>query len=192
MKKPYVCPARFAGGLDNPLRKIFQDPQTIAGPFIKPGMTVLDLGCGPGYFSVEIAKMVGESGKVIAADLQQEMLEKLRKKITGTDLQHRIKLHKCEADTIGDIEKVDLIFAFYMIHEVPDKDNLYKELRAILKPAGMLFICEPKFHVTGKSFKAMIRGLEETGFIINQRPEFFFSRSLLLLAPLRKQTDPHL
>jgi ubiquinone/menaquinone biosynthesis C-methylase UbiE len=184
MKKPYVCPARYSGGLDNPLRRFFQDPHKIVGPFLKQGMTVLDLGCGPGYFSVEIAKMVGESGRVIAADLQQEMLEKIRRKITGTDLERRIDLRKCMVDTISISEKVDFIFAFYMIHEVPEKDNLYRELKAILKPGGTLFISEPKLHVTGKSFHEMISGLEKTGFSISQRPELFFSRTVLFTPPV--------
>jgi 2-polyprenyl-3-methyl-5-hydroxy-6-metoxy-1,4-benzoquinol methylase len=180
IKKPYVCPAKYSGGLDNPLRKFFQDPQKIVGNFIRPGMTVLDLGCGPGYFSVEIAKMVGKSGRVIAADIQMEMLEKIRNKIAGTELEQRIKLHKCQAHTTGVTEKVDFIFAFYMIHEVPDQENLYKELKSIINPGGMLFISEPKIHVTGKAFKKMVTGLEKYGFELIQKPGFFFSRSILL------------
>jgi len=63
-------------------------------------MTVLDVGCGPGFYSVEMADMVGKSGNVIAADLQQGMLEKVEEKIKGTYIENRIKLHKCEKDRI--------------------------------------------------------------------------------------------
>jgi ubiquinone/menaquinone biosynthesis C-methylase UbiE len=96
-----VCPVERAGGLDNRLRRLIQNPARILKPYIRQGMTVLDLGCGPGFFSIEMAKMVNESGKVIAADLQEGMLEKLKKKIAGTDLETRIKLHKCGQKKIG-------------------------------------------------------------------------------------------
>ena len=64
-------------------------------------MTVLDLGCGPGFFSVALAQIVSDTGKVIAVDLQEGMLQKLKDKIKGTELENRITLHKCEEDKIG-------------------------------------------------------------------------------------------
>ena len=70
-----VCPVERAGSLDNRFRRWLQDPRKILSPHIKEGMTVLDLGCGPGYFTIDIAQMVGKSGRVIAADLQEGMLK---------------------------------------------------------------------------------------------------------------------
>ena len=64
-------------------------------------MTVLDLGCGPGFFSVDLALMVGKSGRVIATDMQEGMLRKLQQKIQGTDIEELILLHRCEPDKIG-------------------------------------------------------------------------------------------
>jgi ubiquinone/menaquinone biosynthesis C-methylase UbiE len=69
-----------------------QNPRKILGPYIKEGMTVLDVGCGPGFFSIELAQMVGKSGRVIASDLQEGMLRKLREKIQGTEFEERITL----------------------------------------------------------------------------------------------------
>jgi ubiquinone/menaquinone biosynthesis C-methylase UbiE len=74
--KNRVCPTAIAGYLDNRFRRWFQNPRKILGPYIKEGMTVLDLGCGPGFFSIDIAQMVGKSGRVIASDLQVGMLHK--------------------------------------------------------------------------------------------------------------------
>lgn len=175
-----ICPVERAGGLDNAVRRLLQNPQRLLGPYIKKGMTVLDLGCGPGFFSTEIAKMLGESGKVIAADLQEGMLEKVNKKIKGTDLEHRIKIHKCEDEKIGVTEIVDFVLAFYMIHEVPNQDKLFGELKSILKPDGKIYIIEPKFHVSKNSFEDMIKRITSIGLDIIDRPKVFLSRTVLL------------
>lgn len=122
--KPF--PVKAAGGLDNKIRRMLQDPKKIMRPFIKGNMSVLDFGCGPGFFTVDIAEMLDDEGKVTAADLQQGMLDRVSKKIKGTRSEQKIRLHKCEQNSIGLTEKFDLIFAFYMIHEVPDQDLLIK------------------------------------------------------------------
>jgi len=183
MKKetdPFICPSELAGSLDNKLRRWVQNPVKILKPYIKAGMTVIDLGCGPGYFTVDIAKMVHESGKVIAADLQEGMLEIVRKKINGTDLQRRVELHKCQSNSTGIAERADFILAFWMVHEVQDQDRLFEEFKAILKPEGKICIIEPKIHVTDRAFKKMTLKIISTGFKITGRPKVFFSRSLLL------------
>jgi ubiquinone/menaquinone biosynthesis C-methylase UbiE len=179
-KKQRVCPVEKAGGLDNSVRRLLQNPKKILRSYIKDGMTVLDLGCGPGFFSVEIAKMLNGSGKVIAADLQDGMLEKVNRKIKGTELEQRITLHKCEDNRVGVTENVDFVLAFYMIHEVPSQDKLFGELKSILKPGGKIFIIEPKFHVSKKSFDEMIDKLRNIGFEIIDKPKVFFSRTVLV------------
>ena len=67
-----ICSWKIAFALDNPIRRLIHDPKKILGGYIEPGQTVLDIGCGPGTFSIAMAKMVGESGKVIAVDVQEE------------------------------------------------------------------------------------------------------------------------
>lgn len=123
--------------------------------------------------------MVGNKGKVIAADLQPGMLEKVNNKIKGTELEQVIELHKCQDNRVGITENVDFILAFYMIHEVPDMDNLFGELKSDLKPGGKMFIIEPKFHVSKKMFEDMINNVINIGFEITDRPHVFFSRAVL-------------
>jgi ubiquinone/menaquinone biosynthesis C-methylase UbiE len=177
---PGVCPVGYASGLDNYIRRFLQDPQKILKPYVREGMTVLDVGCGPGFFSVEIAKMVTASGKVIAADLQEGMLEKIRQKISGTELEQRIELHKCGETSIGVTEKVDLVLAFYMVHEVPDQEKLFRELKSILKTDGRIFVVEPKIHVSKPAFETMLDKIKGAGLDITDRPELFFSRTAVL------------
>ena len=180
MNSKRICPVERAGGLDNSLRRLVQNPKKILSPYINEGMTVLDLGCGPGFFSIEIARILNNSGKIIAADLQDGMLDKVREKIKGTELEKRIQLHKCAEGKTGITERVDFILCFYMVHEVPDQDKLFLELKSILKPGGKIFIIEPKFHVTEKSFKNMISKINALGLDIVDKPKVFFSRSVLL------------
>jgi ubiquinone/menaquinone biosynthesis C-methylase UbiE len=179
-KTPYVCPSDFAGSLDNSFRRWLQNPEKILKPHITKGMTVLDLGCGPGVFTIELAKLVDGSGKVIAADLQQGMLDIIAGKIKGTESEQRIKLHKCQNDSIGLDEKTDFILAFWMVHEVPDQIKLFAELKTILKPGGKLYIVEPRMHVTGKAFEKMTSLAKNAGFEITDRPKVFFSRTIML------------
>jgi ubiquinone/menaquinone biosynthesis C-methylase UbiE len=179
-KNERICPVEYAGGLDNSIRRLLQNPEKILKPYISKGMTVLDLGCGGGFFSIAIAKLLVNSGQVIAADLQDGMLEKVIKKIKGTSLEQRIEIHKCQEDTIGVTENVDFVLVFYMIHEVPNQGNLLRELKLILKPDGKIFIIEPKLHVSKKSFGEMINKIKDIGFEIIDRPKVFFSRTVLL------------
>jgi ubiquinone/menaquinone biosynthesis C-methylase UbiE len=168
-----VCPVSLAASLDNRIRRWLQNPRKILDPYIKQGMTVLDIGCGPGFFSVELARMVGKSGRVIAADLQEGMLRKLKDKIRGTELEESITFHKCEENKIGLSEKVDFVFAFYVMHEVPDQQGFLHEVKSILKPNGHVLIIEPPFHTSKKEFQETIRKAQDAGFEAIDRPKIF-------------------
>jgi len=176
-----ICPVERAGVLDSSLRRLLQNPKKILRPFIRPGMTAIDLGCGPGFFTFEMARMLKGSGEVYAADLQKGMLDIVSQKIKGSPLEKTVKLYKCNEDRIGLPIRADFILAFYMIHEVPDPIKLFKELKTLLKPEGRLLIIEPKFHVDRNSFEAMNEKLQETGFKITERPRVFFSRAVVLM-----------
>ena len=179
-EKNRVCPVTLAGGLDNRIRRWLQNPRKILGPYIKEGMTVLDVGCGPGFFSIDLARMVGKSGRVIASDLQEGMLQKLRDKIRGTELEERITLHRCAVNKIGVLEDVDFVLAFYMIHEIPNQEGFLNEIKSILKSDGQLFIVEPPFHVSKTAFEEMVKKAKDAGFTPVERPKVLFSKTVIL------------
>jgi ubiquinone/menaquinone biosynthesis C-methylase UbiE len=179
-KRPYICPAELAGSLDNHFRRLFHNPRKILGPFINMGMTVLDLGCGPGYFTGELAVLVGDEGRVIAADLQEKMLAKMSGKVQAMGVEKRVEPHKCLEDKIGIVKKVDFVLAFWMVHEVPDQLGMFEELRNILNSDGLILVVEPKIHVTKRSFNQMITYTETAGFEIIERPKVAISRAVLL------------
>lgn len=180
MSKNKVCSVEKAGSLDNKIRRFLQNPKKILTPYIKEGMTVLDLGCGPGFFTIEIARMTGNSGKVIAADLQEGMLRIVKDKIKDTPLEQIISVHKCEEKKIGLNETIDFVLAFYFIHEVPDQDVLFKEIYSILKPGGEMLIVEPPLHVSKSGFKNMLMKIKSAGFSIVSEPKLFINKAVLI------------
>ena len=178
----HIYPVENARGLDSRVRKWLQNPARMLKGRVREGMVVLELGCGPGFFTTEIARRVGKSGKVIAADLQEGMLELVRKKLAATDLESRVLLHKCDVDRIGVTEKVDLVVAFFMVHEVADKSRMLKELKAILKPGGSLYIVEFRMRPPKKIFADMVKIANEAGFVEKEEWASLLSRAVVLAA----------
>ncbi len=177
-----VCSHTHAFFLDNFFRKLFQNPKKIVGEYIGDGDTVIDLGCGPGYFTMEMARMVGPSGKVIAVDLQKEMLGKTKEKAAKLSLDGRIIFHNCPQDKIGlngDI-KADFILAYYMVHETPDHLKFLTEVKTLLNGKGKFLLVEPPFHVNKKQFQEITHDVETVGFKILGSPSKKGGHSLLL------------
>ncbi|TSA27193.1 MAG: class I SAM-dependent methyltransferase [Bacteroidetes bacterium] len=175
-----ICPVELAGALDTNLRRWLQNPRKLLAPFIKPGMNILDIGCGPGFFTREMALMTGSEGHVVAADLQEGMLSKVAEKIHDTELNTRITLHVCRQDRIGLVDTFDFILAFYMVHEVPDKTPFLEELYSLLKPGGRLLIVEPRFHVSEKTFARTVEILSRCGFRIVRQGSSCMNRVVLV------------
>ncbi len=178
-EKEIVCPVWASIFLDNFIRRWIHKPKKIFKRLIKEGNIVLDVGCGSGTFTIAMAEMVGKNGKVIAADLQEGMLEKVKHKLNDSN-RDIIKLHKCEENKIGVTEKVDFVLVFYVLHEVPSQEGFLRELKSILKPEGKVLIIEPKIHVNKKAFEESIATAKSVGFICEQGPKVFNSRSVIL------------
>jgi ubiquinone/menaquinone biosynthesis C-methylase UbiE len=151
-------------------------------------MTVMDVGCGMGYFSIGMAKLVGESGKIIAVDLQQKMLDIMTKRARKAGVAERIFPHRCEPDRIGVSEQVDFILTFYMVHEVVDQNDFFNQLIPNLAPGGKVLIAEPRFHVTPEEFEKTIQTARRAGLKMCAQPPIRFSLTALLEV-YRKQNE---
>jgi ubiquinone/menaquinone biosynthesis C-methylase UbiE len=167
---------------DNAFRRLFHNPQKILGPYVSPGLTVLDLGPGIGYFTIPLARMVGEKGKVIAADIQPVMFKTLSRRAERRGVSARIVLRLSRPDALEVAESVDFVLIFWMLHEVPDQGRLFRELGAILKPGGRMLVVEPRRHVKAEAFEKSLKIAAEAGFAVAAKPRVAFSRAALLTA----------
>lgn len=178
-----VCPTWVGYLLLNPFRKLVENPDRILGPFVRPGMTVLEPGCGMGYFTLPLARLVGPHGRVVAVDLQAKMLSVLRGRVNKAGLSDRIELRLAESGGLGLkdlVGEVDLAAALHMVHEVPDQAAFFSELRETLKPEGRLLIIEPKGHVSRTQFEQTVIAAEKAGFRAEPSSGKRWSRSALL------------
>ena len=175
-----VCPWWFCHSFDNPVRRLFHDPETLLEAQVKPGMTAVDIGCGMGYFTIGLAKLAGPGGKVIAVDLQQRMLDALEKRAIRAGVADRITLRRCRKESLEVEGPADFALAFWMVHEVPDKPRFFREIFDFLTPEGRLLLVEPKYHVTLKGLERTLAVCRDAGFRVLDAPAISLSRAFLL------------
>ena len=180
MSDHHVCPWWLAYTFDNPLRRIFHDPQDIFSGYVDEGMTVIDLGCGMGYFTLGLAEIVGPVGRVIAVDLQQQMLDVMMKRAIKKGVADRITPYRTGETVIGVEEAVDFALAFWMVHEVPDPAGFFKQVGAILKPSAKLLYTEPAFHVPEQKYNSIIQTAAANGLVKIADLSIRFSRGSIL------------
>lgn len=164
-----VFPASQARTLLNPLRaRIMPVAKTLERFALGPGQTVLELGPGPGYYSIEASRMIGPHGRLLCLDIQLGMLDVLAGRLAeagagNADLVVADATHLPLAAA-----SVDRAFLVTVLGEVPDRDAALAELRRVLKPGGILGFAEslgdPDIVFLGR-LRAMCRrhGFEEVG-----------------------------
>lgn len=178
--EPYVCPWWLIHTFDNPLRLFVQRPERILHEFVRAGDRCLDVGCGFGYFTIPMARLVGPLGAVTAVDLQAEMLEGVRRRAERHHVRSQIRLHQASAESLSIDGGYDFALAFWMIHEVPDQQATLAEIHGALNDEGRFLMVEPKVHVDAGSFRRTVELAQKVGFIGHSEPRIFFSRSFVM------------
>ena len=188
-----VCPPWIGYFLLNPLRKLVENPDKMLGQFVRDGMVVLEPGCGMGYFTLPLARMVGPEGRVVAVELQGKMLSVLGRRASKAGLSDRIELRQTGAEGLGveDLSgEVDFAAAIHLVHEIPDQDAFFAQIWKALKPEGKLLVVEPKGHVSLDQFEQTVATAKQTGFERETLPGKTGDRKALLTRPqLRIQTS---
>jgi len=135
----HVCPHKFAFILDNWIRRLIQNPGKILAGYISPGDIVVDVGCGPGFFTLPLAKAVQT---VYATDISNEMLNICRSRAAENNVNN---IEFVQSDSINlDIDSniVDAILLANVYHEFSSNRAILKELHRILKSSGKLFVID--------------------------------------------------
>ncbi|MGD1045524.1 MAG: methyltransferase domain-containing protein [Bacteroidota bacterium] len=180
----HVCPWYIGYFLASPIRRLFQNPEKILSPYLKPGMKILEVGPGMGFFSIPMARLVGETGRIYCVDLQEKMLKSLRRRALKTHLLDRIEMRLCSESSlqIDDLAGVvDFALAFAMVHEVPDQKQLFTEIIQSLKKDGLLLISEPLGHVTKEEFEKTLFIAQSKGVKLIDSPNIKRSHSAVLI-----------
>jgi len=186
LPEPHKCPWLMQYLLASPIRKLLEPPRRLVGPFVKPGMTVVEPGCGFGLISLELAGMVGEKGKVISVDLEPRAVVRLKKRAGKAGLAERMDLRTCGSRDLGlaDYEgQVDLIAVIHTLHEFEDLPGFLAQAAALLKSSGHLLVVEPKGHVSPTEFQAELECCKLAGFEVLEIPDISRRSMTALLAP---------
>jgi len=169
--------------LASPLRKLVQNPRKILTPYVRPGMKVMDIGSGMGFFSLPMAQLVGTEGYVVCVDLQPGMLEGLRRRARRAGLAGRIETRACQADSLGLEEfagQMDFVLVFAVVHETSDPRRFLNEVAGVLKSGGRLLLAEPKGHVSKAEFQVTVQHAVRTGLRIADSPRIWTTHAVLL------------
>ena len=122
--------------LDNPIRRLIQPPSELIEKLaMSPADVVMDFGCGPGYFTIGLAK---KAKKVIAVDLSPEMLEKAKRKAKKAEMKNIEFLQSDGKSLQLDGGSVDKILLVTVYHEIGENEVVLKEFDRVLKPDGKL------------------------------------------------------
>lgn len=169
--------------LASPLRRLLHDPVQLLSPYVRAGMTVLEPGPGMGFFTLELARLVGPSGRVVAVDIQPKMLASLKRRLARAGLLERVDARLAPADTMGlsDLAgQVDFALACYMVHELPAGNRFFAEVAEALKPGGCVLLAEPAGHVKAPMFESELQAAAQAGLEPSGHPAIRRSRTALL------------
>lgn len=162
----HVCPAWAGPLLCCPLRRLFGSPERLLSEHVAPGMTVLEPGPGMGWFTLPLARLVGPGGRVVARDVQPDMVAGLRRRAERAGLLDRIEAEPCAADDLGLAAwagRIDAALVIHVLHEVPDRPRFLRQIHAALRPGGRLLLLEPKGHVTAEALAGEIAEASRAG-----------------------------
>ena len=143
MKHDFSDIAKFEQAFDNPERALWQKPEhVVALMAIAPGMTVVDLGAGTGFFEPLLASAVGKDGKVLALDVEPNMVEHLKKRVAEAGLS-QVEPRLAAADDPGLAPgSVDRILIVNTWHHIDDRGPYSAKLRAALAPGGSIWVVD--------------------------------------------------
>ncbi|MFC1544783.1 class I SAM-dependent methyltransferase [Gemmatimonadota bacterium] len=176
----HCCPWWMNYLIGNPLRLWLQPPEKLFGHLVKPGMIVLDAGCGMGVFTLALAALAGAEGKVVAVDLDAKNLAVLERKARRKGLEQRITTVACDMGELPLDYRFDFALAANSVHEVPGFQRFFLRLHALLNSGAKFLLLEPRFHIGEKDFQRELDLAAEAGLETIERSSGRSGRKALL------------
>lgn len=176
----FPMPEFLANLIDNPLRRKFQPPMDMPIRHgIEPGMTVLEIGPGNGRYTVETARRVGATGRVIAVDIEPKMIERVSQ--------------RAQAEGIANLEakvahvyhlpfedgRFDAIYMITVISEIPEPERAMQEFYRLLSPSGTLAFSELFTDPDYPLAQTLVRMASKANFRLKEQLGNFFSYTLV-------------
>ncbi len=176
------CPASLSWLVDNPVRRRYMGP-VLERIGVQPGERVLELGPGPGAFTVGAARCAGPQGRLIAVDIQPEMIALLERRVRSEGLTN-VDTHVASAHHLPlDDDSVDRAFLITVLPEIPDPARALAELHRVLRPEGVLSITEEFYDPDYLFSSETIRLAGGAGFRLEER----FGNVLVYTVNFRKR-----
>jgi ubiquinone/menaquinone biosynthesis C-methylase UbiE len=162
------CPAALSWLVHNPLRRRYMRP-VLDRVGIQPGERVLELGPGPGAFTVDAAQRTGSEGRIIAVDIQPEMIARVEERVREANLTN-VETRVAGAYELPlESESIDRAFLVTVLPEIPDQNRALAELWRVIKPGGQLSVTEEFMDPDYQFLFETIRRVEAAGFELVQR-----------------------
>jgi ubiquinone/menaquinone biosynthesis C-methylase UbiE len=179
-----VCPWWLGYWLASPIRKLRHNPKVILSPFVRTGMMILEPGPGMGFFTLPMAQMVGEGGRVVAVDIQPQMIKNLQRKAHRAGVAAQVECRLAGPSAMGTKDlagKVDFVLAFAVVHELPDARAFFNESFVALKRGGRLLFSEPSDHIDKSEFEKSLNFARQVGFELESIPSIRANQSAVLI-----------
>jgi ubiquinone/menaquinone biosynthesis C-methylase UbiE len=150
---------------DGKLMSIIRNPyKLLKAAGLKPGLKVLEIGCGPGAFTIPAAGIIGKDGFIYAVDIHPLAIKRVKEKIAESGIEN-IKPVLTNASNTGLLDQeIDLVFMFGMPHVAGGLTNVLFEIHRVLKPGGILSFEKPR-----KSANKLIVNIENNGFVFTEK-----------------------
>ncbi len=161
---------------DNPILPIFRSPGRLLGAAgLGAGQSVLEVGCGPGFFTIPAAEIVEAEGTIYAVDVHPAAIARVKERIEKGGIRNVKPILANASDTGLPDKSIDLAFVFGLLHIAGGIEDVISEVHRVLKPGGIL-----SFEKTRGPAKGLVEAAEAGGFIYSERRGriFLFTKSV--------------